>query len=131
MMPMPMFMSAFGAILALGALIAVAWFGMNSVRRLSGSSPVLIAGLILVFLGERVFGYSPWRLAVTGTGVAVVLASAALRAWVLTRSTGARRDAHTIALGATLAVIASLALYGLSLDFAIGSLEEERRATVR
>jgi hypothetical protein len=127
MMPMSMFMYAFAGILGAGALIVVAWFGVNAFRKLSGSAAVLIAGLILMFLGERVFGFSDWRPAVTGAGSAIVLGGVALRAWAFSQSTGARREGHRLALIASGGVLVGLVIYALSLDTVLGSLPEESR----
>jgi hypothetical protein len=73
-------------------------------------TPAYVAGLVLVFLGERVFSTMGWlRVALTCAGAAIVVALTLLR-WMATRATAgeARSVERSIALTSSGGVVALL-----------------------
>lgn len=114
-------MILFGAI-GLGMLGVLAWFAVDAFRKLSGSAVVLIAGLLVMFVGERMYGFHEWRLAITGAGLLIALAGVVIRAFTMRGSAGGRRNAHRLALVCSCVVLGSLALYGLTQDAVVAAL---------
>jgi hypothetical protein len=99
------------------ALLAggVAWLAWDGHRRRSGASLVYLAGMALVYAGERLFGDdTALHMPLTGLGVAVAIASLVLRFRATANSTGERAAAHRQALAFASAGVASLGLYALS-----------------
>jgi hypothetical protein len=84
-------------------------------------SVLLGCGLALVLLGERVLGEN----ATLGTipGLIAIAAALALRAVSFARSTGDARAVEVRLLGAYLAVLGALGLYGLTTARGVGLLE--------
>ncbi len=103
----------FVGLLVLGAL---GFLVRDVFKKMSGSGIILLAGLFVLFVGERVFAEGAWHLAVSGLGLAIVLGAIGLRAFAWARSTGARKQGHQLALVWTLVSAGSLVLYGLTLD---------------
>jgi hypothetical protein len=84
-------------------------------------SVLLGCGLVLVLLGERVLGEN----ATLGTipGLIAIAAALALRVVSFARSTGDARAVEVRLLGAYLAVLGALGLYGLTTPAGVGLLE--------
>lgn len=84
-------------------------------------SALLCGGLVLVLLGERVLGES----ASLGTipGLIAIAAALGLRVVSFARSKGDARAVEVRLLGAYLAVLAALGLYGLTTATGVGLLE--------
>lgn len=84
-------------------------------------SVLLVGGLVLVLLGERVLGES----AAFGTvpGLLAVPVAIALRAVAVVRSTGDARAVEVRLLGAYLAALLALVLYGFTTTAGVGLLE--------
>jgi hypothetical protein len=121
-------MSLFG----LMGTVALVVLGLDVVRRMSGSGLILLAGLMLLFLGERVLGFGDWRWPVTGLGALVVFASVGLRGFAMSRSVDVqRKQAHTQALVWSVLVLLGLALYGLTSETAMASLGFDEDAGLR
>ncbi len=96
-------------------LFVLAMVATWAVRTLSGSGIILIAGLGVFFVGERILGFGTLRMPVDLLGLVLVTAAILLRAYVWKRSTGPRRSAHAMALGFTAVTVIGLVLYGLTL----------------
>lgn len=109
-------------IIGLGLVVTLFVLTRDVLMRLSGSGLILLAGLMLVFVGERWMGEGTARTVASGLGLAVLLASLGLRAFALGRSEGERRAAHTRALGLGGVVLGGLFLYALTLDVVVEAL---------
>lgn len=109
-------MQILAASLGLLLLLGFAFLLRDVFQKLSGSGVVLIAGLVLLLIGERVLGVSDTRLLVSGAAVLVLLASLGLRAYAMLGSEGARRTGHKAALITSAVAVASLGLYALTLE---------------
>ena len=118
---------AIGLLLALGFLFLV----RDVFQKLSGSGVVLLAGLVLLFIGERIMGTADVRLMISGVAVLVHLAALGLRAYAMLGSDGARRQGHRGALITTTVTLASLLLYALTLDGISGMLGFDDEALTR
>lgn len=94
----------------------------DAIRRLSGSSVLLVAGLVTLFLGERMLAAGTARTVVSSLGLVILFGSIGLRGFVMTRSSGRLRQAHLSALAASLAVVLGLVLYGTTLESVVTSL---------
>jgi hypothetical protein len=88
----------------------------DALTKKSGTGVLLSIGLLVLFLGERVFGEGTWRIPVSTLGLLVVVGAVALRAWTWSTSTGGRREGHQIALRWSAVVLGSLFLYALTLS---------------
>lgn len=97
-------------------LVVQAFLVRDVFRSRSGSGLILVSGLIVLFIGERVFGEGTGRLAVSGVGLLVVLGAVGLRAWAWSASEGARRQGHQLALAWSGVVLGSLLLYAVTLE---------------
>ena len=72
-------------------------------------------GLLLILLGERLFGHLPGlRMVLTALGVLTLLAVTGLRGYTMMRSTGGRRAVERTFLLCQLGVLGSLVLYALT-----------------
>ncbi|MCA9490216.1 MAG: Gldg family protein [Myxococcales bacterium] len=109
-------------------LLVVQGFLVRDVfRSRSGSGLILASGLIVLFIGERVFAEGTSRAVVSGVGLLVALGAVGLRAWAWSVSEGARRQGHQLALAWSGVVIGSLLLYAITLEpvtTALGLSEE-------
>lgn len=77
-------------------------------------------GLIFVFLGERLFAYSPGvRGVLTVIGVVLLVAVTALRAWTTFATRGQRRNVERTLLVCQLGVLLSLVLYALTTHWGV------------
>ncbi len=81
----------------------------------------LLAGLSLVFLGERAFGEGTVRWTLSGLGLTLVLAEAGARTLSWQKASGATKQAQFSALALSGVVLAGLGLYGVS-QAPLGSL---------
>ena len=78
-------------------------------------------GLLFLFVGERLFGYSSGvRLVLTGLGVVLVLGITGLRAYTTLATHGARRNVERTLLMCQLGVVFGLLLYMFSTNWGIG-----------
>ncbi|XXF79595.1 Gldg family protein [Myxococcaceae bacterium GXIMD 01537] len=80
------------------------------------STLAFLAGLVGVFLGERVLGVGTGRAVCSGLGVASVAIAVGWRAARLFRAQGARRSVERWGLGLLLLGVTALALYFLQAD---------------
>lgn len=83
---------------------------------------LFLAGIGLVVFGERTFTDDLWRFSVDGAGVALVLASLALRFQARSSAEGNRREALQVSLAWACVGAASLLLYVLGLDLTTEAL---------
>ncbi len=74
------------------------------------------AGLVALYVGERLIGAGTSRGVVSGLGVALVLAALVFRALRWARASGEQRRAEGLLLGLTGVGILALVLYGLQSD---------------
>jgi len=88
-------------------------------------STLLVAGLVCVFLGQRVFAQDTGQLVTTGLGVLLLLAATGLRAAAFVRSTGDVRGVEGRILIAYGAVWLALGLYALTSDKLV-SVEDDK-----
>lgn len=91
---------------------------MSGVKR-GSSLPVtlaFVAGMVAVFLGERVFGVGTGRTVLSGLGVAAALAGVGWRAARMARTEGDWRTLERWVLGLYVLGVGGLALYFLSSD---------------
>ena len=80
-------------------------------------------GLLLFFLGERLFGHlSGARFVLTGLGVLLILGVTAARAWTTSSSTGARRRVERTLLLCHLGTVLALVLYALTTAWGLAKL---------
>jgi len=119
--------SAIGLLLAFGFVFLL----RDVFQKLSGSGVVLLSGLVLLFIGERIMGASELRLMISGVAVLVLLASLGLRAYAMLGSDGARRRGHQGALITTCVALGSLLLYAFTLDSVTAALGFEDGARDR
>jgi len=81
------------------------------------------AGLLLFFLGERLFGHtSAPRFVLTGLALVLILGVTAARAWTMSSSTGARRRVERTLLVCHLGTVLALVLYVLTTDWGLARL---------
>ncbi len=85
-------------------------------------SQVFGAGLLMVFLGERLIPVDSVRVVLSGVGVAVVLVATAARAWAMTASKGSRRKIERTLLACHLGTVLALVLYAMTTSWAPASL---------
>jgi len=90
-------------------------------------SALLVAGLVCVFLGQRVFAQDTGQLVTTGVGVLLLLAATGLRAAAFVRSTGDVRGVEGRILVAYGAVWLALGLYVLTSDKLISVDDDKAR----
>jgi len=107
---------ALAALFGLVLVAGLAFVVRDVVARKNGSSLVLLAGLVLLFIGERVLGEGDWRMPVSGLGLLIVGGAYGLRAYTWAQSAGTRKQAHRLALLWSSLVIAGLVVYGLTLS---------------
>lgn len=79
---------------------------------------LLVGGLVLVFLGQRILAVTP----VTWLGVGVVLAATLWRALSWRRASGEARSMEGLLLLAQIGCVLALALYALGRDAALGAV---------
>jgi len=99
-------------------------------QKMSGSGLILLLGLGVIFIGERVFGFEELRFPITGAGIFIIAVSMALRGWAMWRSEGDRRNLHRQGLMWTLLVMFSLGIYALTTETGMGmaGLDDEGQA---
>ncbi len=124
-------MQILAASLGLLLLLAFVFLLRDVFQKLSGSGVVLLAGLILLFIGERILGDADLRPVVSASAILVLIGSLGLRAYAMLGSEGARRQGHRGALIASTVAVASLALYALTLDSVIDVVGLEDSAVAR
>lgn len=79
------------------------------------------AGLLFVFLGERLFGHNPSaRMVLTGAGLVAVLGITALRLFTTVSTVGARRRVERTLLLCQVGVLVALGLYALTTKWGLG-----------
>jgi hypothetical protein len=94
-------------------------------------SLVLGVGLILVFVGERLFGHEGGiRGILTMLGIVAIIGVTAIRAWGVIGCNGARRRVERTLLICHLGTILALFLYALTTNFATQKLAMTESGTV-
>lgn len=116
-------------VLVPAGLVVLGFLVRDVLRKMSGSGIILLAGLGLLFLGERMLGVTEWRMPVSLAGLLVVLGAAGLRVWAYSRSDGDRKRAHAQAFVWTVVVLAGILIYGLTLDTVTQALGFDEEAT--
>lgn len=95
-------------------------------------SLALGVGLILIFLGERLFGHeSGIRGVMTMLGVVLVIGVTALRAWTTVSTTGARRKVERTLLLCHAGTLLALLLYALTTNWGMSKLALAEQAASR
>ena len=118
-------------LLAAVAVLVVAALARDTLKTLSGSGLVFLAGLFALFIGERVFGNSGLRLVISGLGLVTIALSVGLRFYAHQQSDGERATAHNYGrLGLLIGGI-GLLTYGLTLPTVTGALGLEPDAAAR
>jgi len=128
---MSVFATGLGAAVGLLLLAGVALLVRDVFVNRSGTGLLLLLGLLILSLGERVMAGGAYRLPVSGMGLIVVISALALRAWAWNVSTGARRDTHQQALIWTAVVAGALVLYALTLGPVVRGLGLEETSADR
>ncbi|HEY3807621.1 MAG TPA: Gldg family protein [Kofleriaceae bacterium] len=96
------------------------------------ASLVFGVGLLFVFAGERLFGYSPGvRLVMTGLGLLLVVGVTGLRAYTTLATTGARRNVERALLLCQLGVLFGLLLYAFSTTWGVGHFHLSDKGVVK
>jgi hypothetical protein len=121
------FASALGLVLLLGLAAVV----RDVTTRKNGSAFVLVGGLALLFVGERVFGEGDWRVPVSAAGELLVFAALGLRAYAWSQSSGARREGHRQGLLWSSLVVLGIVVYGLTLPMVTDRLGFDEEALAR
>ena len=86
-------------------------------------SLVLGIGLVLVFMGERLFGHAgSLRYVMTMLGIVLVIGVTGVRAWSTVGSTGSRRKVERTLLICHIGTLVGLFLYALTTNFATQKL---------
>lgn len=117
--------------LAVLLLPLIAFLTREALVRKSGTGLLLGIGLLVLFVGERVFGEGDWRVPVSLFGVIIVVGAVGLRAWAWNASSGGRKEGHQLALAWSMVTLGSLLLYGLSLPVVTGALGLDEEGTSR
>ena len=87
---------------------------------------LLVSGLVLVFVGERLFARSPtYRIAFTGLGVLIILGSSAWRLIAWRRTSGDARSVEGLLLLTHVGCLAALALYWVGTESGLSVLDLE------
>jgi hypothetical protein len=85
------------------------------------ASLVFGAGLVLMFVGERVLGHLPGvRMMFTGLGLLAIVGTTGVRAYTTVATTGARRAVERSLLLCHVGVLVSLLLYALTTKWGLG-----------
>jgi hypothetical protein len=96
------------------------------------ASLVFGVGLLFVFAGERLFGYSPGvRLVMTGLGLLLVVGVTGLRAYTTLATSGARRNVERVLLMCQLGVLLGLLLYAFSTSWGVGHFHLSDKGAVK
>ncbi|HEY1816192.1 MAG TPA: Gldg family protein [Kofleriaceae bacterium] len=96
------------------------------------ASLVFGVGLLFVFAGERLFGYSPGvRLVMTGLGLLLVVGVTGLRAYTTLATTGARRNVERALLLCQLGVLFGLLLYAFSTTWGVSHFHLSDKGVVK
>jgi hypothetical protein len=95
-------------------------------------SVLICSALLLILVGERVFGEGTLRTACSALGVLLLLSALGLRVMSWSRASGDVRGVEQRLLGAYLGVTAAMLLYALSTDVALNALglADETRSKV-
>ena len=106
---------------------------LTSARRTTGALPsaLLLAGLALLWTGERLFGTGDSRLICSGAGAALVLLGSALRVLTLSRAQGDARQVELRLLFSYVGVMVALLLYAMSTAPAMEMVGLDDAATSR
>ncbi|HET6332893.1 MAG TPA: DUF4350 domain-containing protein [Polyangiales bacterium] len=95
-------------------------------------SVLMCAGLLAIYLGERVFGEGNGRTAATVLGALLVVAAFGMRGAALSRAKGDVRGVEQRLLGSYIGIIVALGLYALSTDTGLNlfGLKDDARGKV-
>lgn len=89
-------------------------------------------GLILIFIGERLFGHeSAVRGVMTMVGVVLVLAVTGVRGWTTLGTTGSRRKVERTLLLCHLGTLVALIIYALTTNWGLSKLALSEASTTR
>ncbi|MEO8553714.1 MAG: Gldg family protein, partial [Kofleriaceae bacterium] len=89
-------------------------------------------GLLLMFVGERLFGHLPGtRMVMTGLGLLLVLGVTGLRAYTTVATTGSRRNVERTLLYCQLGVVLSLVLYAFTTKWGLGHFHFSEKGAER
>ncbi|MGE0401731.1 MAG: Gldg family protein [Kofleriaceae bacterium] len=95
-------------------------------------SLVLGVGLLLTFMGERLFAHeSGLRGMFTMVGIVLVLGVTAVRAWTMFGAQGNRKKVERVLLFCHIATCVALILYALTTNWGLGKLALGESATTR
>lgn len=130
-MSSPVFMSLAALLVGVVLLPTLGFLTLDSLRRKSGTATLLLVGLFVLFMGERVFGEGSMRLPVSGLGLLIVLGAVGLRAYVWRLSTGGRREGHQLGLLWSGVAAGSLVLYALTLPSVTSMMGLSEEAVAR
>lgn len=121
------------ALLFIGVLVLplIGFLTRDALVKKSGTGLLLTVGLLVLFVGERVFGEGDWRIPVSALGLVIVLGAVALRGFTWSTSTGGRREGHQIALAWSAVAVGSLLLYALTLTFVTNALGFDEEGAAR
>jgi hypothetical protein len=111
-----------GAVLTVLLLMVSVALAADALLRKSGTGLLLGMGLLILFIGERVFGEGALRVPVSGLGMLISLGAVGIRGWSWSVSTGGRREGHQLGLIWSTVAVGSLFLYGLTLSPVTGAL---------
>lgn len=90
------------------------------------------AGLLFVFLGERLFGHNPSvRMVLTAAGLIAVLGITALRMFTTVSTIGARRKVERTLLLCQVGVLVALGLYALTTNWGLGHFHLSEKAAAK
>jgi hypothetical protein len=89
-------------------------------------SLVLVFGLLLVLIGERLTPVPSVRVVLTGIGITLIGLVTAARLWTATGASGPRRQIERVLLLCSLATIAALVLYAMTTSWGPDSFQEGR-----
>jgi hypothetical protein len=96
------------------------------------ASLVFGVGLLFMFFGERLFGYSPGvRMVMTGLGLVLVVGITGLRAYTMASTSGARRNVERTLLMCQLGVLFGLLLYLVSTSWGVGHFHLTDKGTTK
>ena len=99
-----------------GMLALIGVLMVYAIRQLSGSTALFLAGLLAIFVGERIVGDGTLRWIASGFGVAIIAVAQGVRVFALSRATGRLKQAHRLGLLISMIALVGLAMYALATD---------------
>lgn len=89
-------------------------------------SLVLLFGLFVVLLGEKLSPIPSMRVVLTGIGVTLVVLATAARIWSMNGATGSRKRIEKTLVACNVATVLALFLYAMTTDWGPESLQDGR-----